>query len=151
VYEGKDTGPEASLIFKILIFKIINLAEYKLRKVIRDKPEREKEVQEAFENILIGADIPYSAETDSIEYSSKTYTPDFIVMRVDLAIEIKLCSRNGREKDIIAEINDDIPSYKTKYGNIFFVVYDVGFIRDIDRFMQDFEEQEGVIVRIVKH
>ena len=36
IYKGKDTGPEASLIFKI-----INLGEYKLRKVIRKIPEKE--------------------------------------------------------------------------------------------------------------
>src|SRR2546427_12362113 len=42
VYQGKDTGPEASLILKI-----INLAEYKLRKTIRSVPTREKEIQDA--------------------------------------------------------------------------------------------------------
>ena len=74
VYEGKDTAPESSAIIRI-----INIAEQKLRKAIRDRPSGEKEIQDAFENLLIGADIPYSRETESIEYSSKTYTPDFSV------------------------------------------------------------------------
>ncbi len=146
VYQGKDTGPEASLILKV-----INLAEYKLRKTIRNVPTLEKEIQDAFENLLIGADIPHSRETDSIEYSSKTYTPDFSVARADLAVEIKLSNRKEREKEIIAEINDDILAYSTKYGNLIFVIYDTGFIRDVERFTKHFEDREGVVVRVVKH
>jgi hypothetical protein len=146
VYQGKDTGPEASLILKV-----INLAEYKLRKTIRNVPTLEKEIQDAFENLLIGADIPHSRETDSIEYSSKTYTPDFSVARADLAVEIKLSNRKEREKEIIAEINDDILAYSTKYGNLIFVIYDTGFIRDVERFTKHFEDREGVVVKVVKH
>lgn len=146
VYEGKDTGPEASDILKI-----INLVEHSLRKVIREKPEREKEVQDAFENLLIGAQIEYSREKEMIEYSSKSYIPDFTISKLDLAIDVKLCSKEGREKEIIPEINDDIMAFQTKYGNIFFIVYDLGFIRDIDRFVEAFEKKENVIVRVVKH
>jgi len=146
VYEGKDTGPESSAILKV-----INLVEHKLRKVIREKPEREKEVQDVFENLLIGAEIPYSREKESIEYSSKTYIPDFTIKKIDLAIDVKLCSREGREKEIIAEINDDILAYQTKYGNLFFIVYDLGFIRDIECFTQAFEKNQNVIARVVKH
>jgi hypothetical protein len=146
VYQGKDTGPEASLILKV-----INLAEFNLRKTIRNVPTAEKEIQDAFENLLIGADIPHSRETDSIEYSSKTYTPDFSVARADLAIEVKLSNRKEREKEIIAEINDDILAYSTKYGNLIFVIYDTGFIRDVERFTKHFEDREGVVVKVVKH
>jgi hypothetical protein len=146
VYEGKDTSPEASLIIKV-----INLAERKLRKVIRAIPTKEKEVQEAFETLLIGADVEYSREADSIEYSTKTYKPDFTIIKSNLAIEIKLCPKAEREKEIIAEINDDILAYKTKYNNILFVIYDCGFIRDLDRFIEHFEKNENVIVKVVKH
>jgi REase_DpnII-MboI len=146
VYQGKDTGPEASAVLKV-----INLAEHKLRKTIRDVPKLEKEVQDAFENLLIGADIPYSRETERIEYSSKTYIPDLSIARADLATEIKLCNTKEREKEIIAEINDDILAYGTKYGNMIFVVYDTGFIRDVERFATHFENNEGVVVRVVKH
>jgi len=146
VYEGKNTAPESSAILKV-----INLAEHKLRKVIRGTPSEEKEIQNAFENLMIGADVPYSRETESIEYSSKTYTPDFTVQKIDLAIEMKLCAREGREKEIIAEINDDILAYQTKYGNILFIIYDTGFIRDVDRFTGAFEENDNVVIRVVKH
>ena len=87
VYSAKNTGPEASIILKVL-----HLAEHQLRKVIRSQPSNEKEVQEAFENLLIGATIPYSREADKIEYSSKTYTPDFSLPKIGLAIEVKLCN-----------------------------------------------------------
>lgn len=93
LYESKDTGPEASLLIKT-----INLAERKLRKVLREPPANEKMLQEAFENLLIGADVPYSRETKRIEYSSKTYTPDFTVDRADLAIELKVCLDRQRER-----------------------------------------------------
>ena len=146
VYKGKNTGPEASMLLKI-----ISIAEFKLRKTIRRIPEKEKEIQDAFESLIIGADIDYSREKDSIEYSSKTYIPDFTMMKANLAIEVKLCSNEKREKDIIAEINDDILAYKTKYGNIFFIVYDLSIIRDMDRFVKNFEESDGVVVKVVKH
>jgi len=146
VYEGKDTPAESSALVKI-----ITLAERKLRKAIREKPEREKQIQDGFETLLVGADIAHERETDSIIYSSKTYTPDFSFPGLDLAVEIKLCNRPDREKEIIAEINDDIIAYKTKYRNLIFVVYDLGHIRDIERFSEAFEASEGVIVRIVKH
>lgn len=146
VYHGKDTEPETSLILKI-----INIAEHKLRKVIRREPSNEKEVQDAFDSVLVGADISFSRESERIEYSSKTYTPDFTMEKAGLAVEVKFCNRNGREKEIIAEVNDDILAYKTKYGNIIFIVYDVGCIRDMEKFTKNFEDQEGVVVKVVKH
>jgi len=146
VYDGKDTAPESSAIVKI-----INIIENKLRKVIRETPNGERSVQDAVENLLIGADVDYSREKDSIEYSSKHYIPDFTMKRIDLAVEVKFCDKAKKEKDIIAEINDDILAYKTKYGNVVFVVYDVGIIRDVERFSKNFEDQDGVIVRVVKH
>lgn len=145
VYEGKGTPPESSAIIKV-----IRLAEAKLRKVIRSTPKIEKEVQEAFESLLVGADIQYSREADRIEYLSKTYVPDFTLPQLDLAIDIKLCAGSGREKEIIAEINDDILAYRTKYGNLLFVVYDVGQIRDVERFAASLEQHDNVVVRIVK-
>jgi len=145
VYEGKDTGPESSGLVKIL-----TLIERKLRKVIRSTPAKERDVQDAFESLLVGADISYSRETEAIEYSSKTYVPDFVFQQLDLVVELKLCNKPGREKQIIAEINDDILAYATKYGNQVYAVYDLGHIRDVDRFSSAFEDKDGVLVRVVK-
>jgi hypothetical protein len=146
VYDGKDTPAESSTLVRI-----ITLIERKLRKAVREKPEREKQIQDAFETLLVGADVSHQRETDSIVYSSKTYVPDFSFPPIDLAVELKLCNRPDREKEIIAEINDDIVAYKTRYSNLFFAVYDIGHIRDVERFCQAFEASEGVIVRVVKH
>ena len=146
IYNAKDTGHEASLILKVL-----HLAEHQLRKVIREKPDNERQVQDAFENLLIGADISYGREVDSIEYSSKTYTPDFSLQKINLAVEVKLCSRAEREKELPEEINDDILAYQTKYQNLLFVIYDLGYIRDQDRFSGSFEEHQNVTIRVIKH
>lgn len=146
VYTKRESGTEASLVLSVL-----NLAEQKLRKVIRDKPEKEKQVQDAFENLLIGADISYGREVDSIEYSSKTYTPDFSLPKINLAVEVKLCSRSEREKELPEEINDDILAYQTEYQNLFFIVYDLGYIRDVDKFCSSFEEHGNVTIRVIKH
>ncbi len=108
-------------------------------------------MQDAFENLLIGSDMEYSRESENVQYSSKNYVPDFVIRNLDLAIEIKLSSRAEREKEMISEINDDILAYRQKFRNVLFVVYDLGFIRDVDKFTRHFEENEGVIVRIVKH
>lgn len=147
VFNGTNTGPESNIIIRV-----INLAERSLRKVVRVKPESERQVQDSFESLLVGGDIPYKREKDTVEYSSKTYTPDFTVPKINLAIELKLCSRECREKEIIAEINDDILAYRKKFGNLLFVVYDLGFLRDVDLFTGSFEEYNGaVIVLVVKH
>jgi len=145
IYQGKNTGPETSGILKI-----INLAGSQLRKSFRQVPENEKDVQNVFEVLLIGAGIRYERETVSVTYSSKTYYPDFTVGMLDLAIEMKFCGNTAKEKTLIAEINDDILAYKSKFGNLLFVIYDKGFVRDVDAFCGNFEEQEGVMVRVVK-
>jgi prolyl oligopeptidase PreP (S9A serine peptidase family) len=146
VYEARDAGPEPKSQIRVL-----NLIERQLRKAIRKTPEEEKDVQDILENLLIGAEIPYLREQVSIPFSSKTYKPDFVLDGLDLVIEVKLCGRPRREKDIIAEINDDIAAYSQEYGSQIFVVYDVGQIRDADTFIEPFEKQEGVIVRVIKH
>lgn len=146
VYDGKNTGPEVSSIVKL-----INVVERKFRKVVHNRPKVETEVQNCFEALLIGADIPYSREKVSFEYSSRSYRPDFTSEQLDLAIEIKLCTTQSREKEIVCEVNDDILAYKTRFGNVLFVIYDLGAIRDIERFAKQFESHESVIVRVIKH
>lgn len=146
LYEGKDTPPESSTIIRI-----IHLAEQRLRIIIRKTLDSETQLQDAFESLLVGAGIPYSREKDRFEYSSKSYIPDFTFLRLDLAVELKLCNTAEKEKRIIAEINDDIRAYSTKYGNQMFIVYDTGNIRDVDRFKGDLEDIDGVVVIVVKH
>jgi len=82
VFQDLTFGSESNATIKL-----INVAKQKLRKVTRKVPEKEKEVQDSFENILIGAGILYSREADNIEYSSKTYIPDFTFPACNLALD----------------------------------------------------------------
>jgi hypothetical protein len=146
VHKGYDPSTESNKLLQIM-----NLVERGLRKTVRNAPDQERTIQDAFENLLIGADVRYTREAVSVQYSSKSYHPDFTVSALGLAIEIKLCNRAEREKEIIAEINDDILAYQTKFPNLVFVVYDVGHIRDSDKFADAFETQKNVVVKVVKH
>jgi hypothetical protein len=133
------------------IVNILSLVDNSLRKVVRSTPKNEAEIQDALENLFIGAGLEFSREKENILYSSKTYVPDFVFNRVNTVVEAKLCNRKEREKEIIAEINDDILAYRTKYGNLIFVVYDIGIIKDVDQFKGGLEAGDHVLVRIVKH
>lgn len=149
VYEGKDPASQSSDIVRI-----ISLIDTKLRKFIRNEPEKEKEIQDALENLFIGADLDkeFTREKETIPYSSKFYIPDFVFKKISTLVEIKLCTSTAKEKEIISEINDDILAYKTEYSNIIFVVYDLGHIRDQDQFRNSLEEHdEHIIVKVVKH
>ena len=65
-------------------------------------------------------------------------------------MEVKFCDSTKREKEMIAEINDDIQPYSTRYKNLIFVIYDMGFIRDEEKFKEDIESK-SVVIEIIKH
>lgn len=146
LYEGKNTSDEASSIIKI-----VHLLEHKLRKMIREQPQNEKLIRDTVENLLIASDTDYKREYPSISYSSKQYVPDFSFPKQSLALEIKICNRVNREKEIIKEINDDIMAYKLEFSNLLFLIYDLGFIRDVDLFSSEFEKDNSVLVKVIKH
>ena len=52
---------------------------------------------------------------------------------------------------MIAELNDDIVAYKTKYRNLIFVIYDLGVIKDKDEFKTSLELNQDVVIIIIKH
>jgi hypothetical protein len=134
-----------------LIIKVLNAVNNKFRIFFHDEPRSEKDVQDNFEKLLVGCDFSYLREKERITYSSKTYIPDFVLTEVPIAIEIKICNRSDREKEIISEINDDIMAYNTKYKNSMFIIYDVGHIRDVDQFARSFKRYDNVIIVVVKH
>lgn len=148
VYEGKSPSNQSNDIVKIL-----SLIDTKLRKTIRNEPKKEKEVTDALENLFIGADLDeeFTREKETITYSSKAYIPDFVFKKISTIVETKLCTSSTKEKEIISEINDDIVAYKTQYSNIIFVVYDLGIIRDQDKFRDSLEANENVIIKVIKH
>jgi len=134
-----------------LLIKLYNNVTNKFRIYFQDEPKCEKDVQDNFERLLVGSDFSYTREKDRVTYSTKTYIPDFVLSDISLTIEIKICNRDGREKEIISEINDDILAYNTKYKNLMFIVYDIGQIRDVEQFKSSFGRNENVIIIIVKH
>jgi len=145
-YVVEETGNEASELLRV-----IRLIERQWRKGMLKKPASEKDAQDALEVLFVGAELVYGRENETIAYSSKMYKPDFTIAELDLAIEVKLCYEVGREKDLIAEVNDDVLAYSKRYKNILFAIYDLGFIRDTERFAGDLEKQSGIIVRVIKH
>lgn len=133
---------------------IENFIAKKLRAAIFRTPERENEVQNAIESLLVGRGlekgIDYDRETGKFEFSGKEYIPDFIMNKLGLCIEVKLI-KTGNKSKTIDEINADITAYSKQYERLFFVVYDLGTIRDEYEFKRDIEGCGNIKVVIIKH
>jgi hypothetical protein len=130
--------------------QIIDLIRWNLRPTIYQDPKHEREVQNALEIIFNVRNLDFRREKDTVPYSTTHYIPDFTFNRIGLAVEVKLCKDKDREKDMIREINDDTIGYAGRYDRCVFVVYDLGFIRDVGGFSGDIEKNPGAHVLIVK-
>jgi hypothetical protein len=126
-----------------------------LRKVLFEEPERELQVQNAIEQLLIGRGfskgIDYDRETGRVKVSIKEVVPDFILPKLGLVIEAKLVKDRAKSKSVIDEINADIQSYGKAYPYITFVIYDIGAIRDETEFKTGIEKKDNTALIIVKH
>lgn len=133
---------------------IENFFASRLRTVIFSKPEKEIEVQNAIESLLLGRGLgkgtDYDRESGKFEFSGKEFIPDFIIPKLNLCIEVKLL-REGRKSRVIEEISADITAYKKAYQRQLYIVYDLGFIQNEAEFKRDIESSEGVKVIIIKH
>ena len=125
-----------------------------LRSVIYQQPDKEVEVQNAIEALLLGRGLQkgldYDRESGKFEFSGKEYIPDFIIPKLKLCIEVKLL-KEGRRSKMIEEISADITAYKKQYEQILFIVYDLGVIQNEVEFKRDIEMVDGVRLIIVKH
>jgi hypothetical protein len=130
--------------------QIIDLVRANLRPAIYDDPKHEREVQNALETIFRARALDFRREQQTVPYSTKRYIPDFTFDRIGLAVEVKLCKDKDREKTIIDEINSDIIGYGGRYDRSLFVIYDLGFIRDVAKFSADIEANPNVHVLIIK-
>ncbi len=132
-----------------------NFLRAKLRKAIFATPEKEIEVQNAIEQLLIGRGmekgIHYDREVGRVKVSIKEVIPDFVFYKLDMALEVKLSKTPAKSKEIVDEINADISAYSQKYSSLFFLIYDLGSIRDEDEFKQGLETTDAVSVAVVKH
>lgn len=137
------------------IANLTNFLQASVRKAILHIPEKENDIQEAIEVLLIGRGlakgIDYDRETGRVKVSIKEFKPDFIFPRLGLALEVKLSKDKEKSREIVDEINADIAAYSKKYPYLLFVVYDLGTIRDEAEFKQDLESADGVSVVVVKH
>lgn len=126
----------------------------RIRTVIFQKPEKEVEVQNAIEALLLGKGLmkgsDYDRESGKFEFSGKEYIPDFVIPKMSLCMEVKLL-REGRKSKVIEEISADITAYGKKYERQLYVVYDLGMIQNEVEFKRDIEMKEGVKVIVVKH
>ena len=137
------------------IVNLENFLQVNLRKAIFRTPEKESDIQDALEQLLIGRGLTkgldYDRETGRVKVSVKEVIPDFIFPKLGLALEVKLSKDKDRSRSIVDEINADIRAYSKKYTSLLFVVYDLGTIRDEVEFKQDLEAPDGIAVIVVKH
>ncbi|MDD9986976.1 MAG: hypothetical protein OXQ31_11940, partial [Spirochaetaceae bacterium] len=127
----------------------------RLRSAIHKAPENEGDVQDVIEILLVGQGMQkgqeYDREVGRVKISAKEAVPDFVLFKRSLALEVKLIKESRRIREVIDEIGADIVSYSKGYGQILFVVYDLGHIRDEAEFCRDLESGMDVSVVVVKH
>lgn len=129
---------------------LIDLIGMNLRAAIFDSPTREVEIQNALEVIFRARTLNFRRESESISYSSKNFIPDFTFADLDLALEVKLCKADSKERRLVDEINADILAYQTRFRRVLFVVFDLGFIRDVPLFKSGIESNPDVHIMVVK-
>ena len=137
------------------IASLRDFLQARLRPAMFRVPDRERDVQDAIEQLLIGRGMQkgtdYDREVGRVKVSVKEVTPDFIFQKLSLGLEIKLAPSPDRVKQIVDEINADIAAYSKGYRSLLFVVYDLGHIRDELEFRHDLEAPGNVFVSVVKH
>lgn len=137
------------------ILNLINFFNSSLRKAVLHDPENEAYIQDTIEQLLIGKGlakgIDYDREVGRVKVSIKEYKPDFIFLKLDLALEIKISKTKSKSKEIVDEINADIQAYGKRYSQLLFLIYDVGTIRDEEEFKNDIDNKDSIQLIIVKH
>jgi hypothetical protein len=133
---------------------IKNFLQNNLRKAIHGRPNKEVQVQDIVETLLIGLGLQkgkdYEREVGRVKISHKEGVPDFILPKAETALEVKLSKSRSKSKTIVDEINADIRTYSQKYPSLVFIVYDLGTIKNEQEFKQGLES-ETVSILIVKH
>jgi hypothetical protein len=134
---------------------LIDFLQANLRKAVFVVPEREVEIQNSVEALIVGRGMrkgtDYDRETGRVKMSGKEFVPDFIFPNLKLCSEVKLSKSGDKLKAIVDEINADIRAYSTVYERQLYIVYDLGTIRDEAEFKRGLENAPGVTVLVVKH
>lgn len=136
------------------ITNLVSSIKEKLRITISTEecPAKEEFVQWSLNAMLRVLDYNLSWEGESVPFSTKKGIPDFVVSlrNVEVPIEVKLVGNKPRLPEVIEEMAADFTIYRKKYQTVVFVVYDCGFINDVEKFSADFENQ-GAMVLVIKH
>lgn len=158
IQEVKELIENPEVLMKTItkndFFEIIKDIEKNFRKIVKNVPESERDVQDDLETFLDVKEYDFLREKENIEFSEKTYIPDFTQKKLNIAIEVKFLDKKAKVKHIIEEMSADINPYSKKWKNILFFVYDKGGnIRDVDSFVKDFNQDGDVIIRciVIKH
>jgi hypothetical protein len=126
-----------------------------LRKAVIGIPKNEIDIQNAVEILLIGRGLAkgtqYDREAGPVKVSLKKAVPDFVIYRLNMALEVKFSRDKASSKRIVDEINADIRAYSKKYARQLYIVYDMGSISNEDEFKNDLDNAEDVSVIVVKH
>lgn len=126
----------------------------RLRSAVFRTPDQERDVQDAVEQLLIGRGLQkgqdYDREVGRVKVSTKEVVPDFCMLKLSLAIEVKLIKTAGRVREVVDEINADIAAYSKRYGRLMFLIYDLGCVRDEVEFRHDLESGGNVDVLVIK-
>lgn len=134
--------------------RLVDFIQNNLRRAVFSLPEKEVDIQNGIEALLVGRGMAkgteYDRETGRLKSSGKEFVPDFIFPQLKLCLEVKLSKSSDKLKAIVDEINADIRAYGTAYERQIYIVYDLGTIRDEAEFKRDLETARGVLVVVVK-
>lgn len=138
-----------------MVEDLANFIEVNLRSVVFSRPEKELDVQNSLESLLVGhgyhRGTDYEREAGKVEFSGKEYIPDFCIKKYGLAIEVKFLKDPKSQSRIVEEISADITAYAKEYENQLYVVYDLGCIQNTLQFKSDIGQCDGVRIVVVKH
>lgn len=144
-----DSGVSAS------VSEIQDLLGANLRKVIYTEPEREVDVQNAIETLLVGRGyqkgVHYDREAGKFKFSGKEFIPDFVFPGLKVALEVKLIKERGQVSTCVEEMSADTTAYLSVYDTVLFCVYDLGVVRDEVEFQGGIQSNDRARVCLVKH
>lgn len=144
-----DVGPSK------IISGIEDLLVANLRKVIFAPPEREIEVQNSIESLLVGRGyqkgVDYDRESGKFKFSGREFIPDFVFAAPKMALEVKLIKSAAQVSSCVEQMSADTAAYLSAYENVLFCVYDLGFIRDVPEFQAGIHTLAGARVCVIKH
>ena len=106
------------------ILVIRDFLQSRVRSAIFRRPDTERDIQEVVEQLFIGRGMQkgqdYDREVGRVKISSKESVPDFIILKLSLAIEVKFVKNTTRVSEIIDEISADIAAYGKTYRQLLF-------------------------------